>query len=184
SHPGTSSVRATVSNSTLTCSVRGSAGSGVGVPSAWHPVRSNAARTAATSARVMSTSTMPRPARFPRAHPARRRYREGMNATGSTAPSGRLGVDERAHNWRRLGDEEFDVLVIGGGVGGGGTAPDAAPRGLRVPAVEARHQAPGTSSRSRKLFHRGLRSQEQLEFGLVREGLRERELMLTRLAPH
>src|SRR5690606_3151958 len=159
-------------------------GSGVGVPSAWHPVRSNAARTAATSARVMSTSTMPRPARFPRAHPARRRYREGMNATGSTAPSGRLGVDERAHNWRRLGDEEFDVLVIGGGVVGAGTALDAATRGLRVALVEARDLAAGTSSRSSKLFHGGLRYLEQLEFGLVREALRERELMLTRLAPH
>ncbi|WP_028851155.1 glycerol-3-phosphate dehydrogenase [Thermocrispum municipale] len=107
-----------------------------------------------------------------------------MNATGSTAPSGRLGVDERAHNWRRLGDEEFDVLVIGGGVVGAGTALDAATRGLRVALVEARDLAAGTSSRSSKLFHGGLRYLEQLEFGLVREALRERELMLTRLAPH
>jgi len=107
-----------------------------------------------------------------------------MNATGSTAPSGRLGVDERAENWRRLGEEEFDVLVIGGGVVGAGTALDAATRGLRVALVEARDLASGTSSRSSKLFHGGLRYLEQLEFGLVREALRERELMLTRIAPH
>ncbi|MFR9731079.1 glycerol-3-phosphate dehydrogenase [Saccharopolyspora sp. MS10] len=80
--------------------------------------------------------------------------------------------------------EDFDVVVIGGGVTGAGAALDAATRGLRVALVEARDLAAGTSSRSSKLFHGGLRYLEQLEFSLVREALRERELMLTRLAPH
>jgi glycerol-3-phosphate dehydrogenase len=75
-------------------------------------------------------------------------------------------------------------VVIGGGVVGAGVALDAATRGLSVALVEARDLASGTSSRSSKLFHGGLRYLEQLEFGLVREALAERELMLTRLAPH
>src|SRR5690606_16228353 len=87
-------------------------------------------------------------------------------------------------SWQRLGDEDFDLVVIGGGVVGVGTALDAATRGLRVALVEARDLASGTSSRSSKLFHGGLRYLEQLEFGLVREALRERELMLTTIAPH
>ncbi|MDR7301338.1 glycerol-3-phosphate dehydrogenase/oxidase [Haloactinomyces albus] len=97
---------------------------------------------------------------------------------------GRLGPTDRDVNWRRLGSEEFDVVVIGGGVTGAGAALDAATRGLRVALVEARDLAAGTSSRSSKLFHGGLRYLEQLEFSLVREALHERELMLTRLAPH
>ena len=96
----------------------------------------------------------------------------------------RFGVAERASSWERLGSEQFDVVVVGGGVVGVGTALDAATRGLRVALVEARDLASGTSSRSSKLFHGGLRYLEQLEFGLVREALRERELMLTRIAPH
>ncbi|WP_233628574.1 glycerol-3-phosphate dehydrogenase/oxidase [Saccharopolyspora sp. HNM0986] len=83
-----------------------------------------------------------------------------------------------------MSSEDFDVVVIGGGVTGAGTALDAATRGLRVALVEARDLAAGTSSRSSKLFHGGLRYLEQLEFSLVREALRERELMLTRIAPH
>jgi glycerol-3-phosphate dehydrogenase len=83
-----------------------------------------------------------------------------------------------------LADDAFDVVVIGGGVTGAGAALDAATRGLSVALVEARDWASGTSSRSSKLFHGGLRYLEQLEFGLVREALRERELMTTRLAPH
>jgi glycerol-3-phosphate dehydrogenase len=98
--------------------------------------------------------------------------------------TGRLGLAERERDWQRLGSETFDVVVVGGGVVGVGTALDAATRGLRVALVEARDLASGTSSRSSKLFHGGLRYLEQLEFGLVREALRERELMLTRIAPH
>src|SRR3954452_11260368 len=83
-----------------------------------------------------------------------------------------------------MGTEEFDVLVIGGGVVGAGVALDAATRGLSVALVEARDYASGTSSRSSKLIHGGLRYLEQLDFGLVREALRERALILNRLCPH
>ncbi len=75
-------------------------------------------------------------------------------------------------------------MVIGAGVVGAGCALDAATRGLKVALVEARDFAAGTSSRSSKMFHGGLRYLEQLEFGLVREALHERELSLTTLAPH
>lgn len=78
----------------------------------------------------------------------------------------------------------YDVLIIGGGVTGVGAALDAAARGLSVALVEARDLASGTSSRSSKLIHGGLRYLEQLEFGLVTEALRERGLLATRLAPH
>jgi glycerol-3-phosphate dehydrogenase len=96
----------------------------------------------------------------------------------------RLGLADRDDAWQRLSTEQYDIVVIGGGVVGVGTALDAATRGLRVALVEARDFAAGTSSRSSKLFHGGLRYLEQLELGLVREALRERELMLTRIAPH
>jgi glycerol-3-phosphate dehydrogenase len=95
-----------------------------------------------------------------------------------------LGPSERARAWERLGSEQFDVVVVGGGVVGAGCALDAATRGLTVALVEARDFASGTSSRSSKMFHGGLRYLEQLEFGLVREALHERELSLTTLAPH
>jgi glycerol-3-phosphate dehydrogenase len=95
-----------------------------------------------------------------------------------------LGPQQRRDAWERLGSEQFDVVVIGGGVVGSGCALDAATRGLRVALVEARDFASGTSSRSSKMFHGGLRYLEQLEFGLVREALHERELSLTTLAPH
>ncbi len=95
-----------------------------------------------------------------------------------------LGPEQRARAWERLGDEQFDVIVVGGGVVGAGAALDAATRGLKVALVEARDFASGTSSRSSKMFHGGLRYLEQLEFGLVREALHERELSLTTLAPH
>jgi len=83
-----------------------------------------------------------------------------------------------------MGSEHFDVVVIGGGVVGAGVALDAATRGLTVALVEARDLASGTSSRSSKMFHGGLRYLEQLEFGLVREALHERELSMSVLAPH
>ncbi len=95
-----------------------------------------------------------------------------------------LSPQQRAQAWARLGSEQFDVVVIGGGVVGAGSALDAATRGLKVALVEARDFASGTSSRSSKMFHGGLRYLEQLEFGLVREALHERELSLTTLAPH
>ena len=80
--------------------------------------------------------------------------------------------------------EELDVLVVGGGVVGAGTALDAVTRGLSVGLLEQRDYASGTSSRSSKLVHGGLRYLEMLDFGLVREALQERGLLLTRLAPH
>jgi glycerol-3-phosphate dehydrogenase len=101
-----------------------------------------------------------------------------------TDPLSMLAPRQRAAAWERLGTEQFDVVVIGGGVVGSGCALDAATRGLKVAQVEARDLASGTSSRSSKMFHGGLRYLEQLEFGLVREALYERELSLTRLAPH
>ncbi|MBF4160173.1 glycerol-3-phosphate dehydrogenase/oxidase [Nocardioides acrostichi] len=82
------------------------------------------------------------------------------------------------------GEHELDVLVVGGGVTGAGTALDAVTRGLSVGLLEQRDLASGTSSRSSKLIHGGLRYLEMLDFGLVREALQERGLLLTRLAPH
>jgi len=83
-----------------------------------------------------------------------------------------------------MGSAELDVLVVGGGVVGTGAALDAVTRGLSVGLVEQRDLASGTSSRSSKLVHGGLRYLEMLDFALVREALTERGLLLTRLAPH
>jgi glycerol-3-phosphate dehydrogenase len=80
--------------------------------------------------------------------------------------------------------EPLDILVVGGGVVGGGIALDAATRGLSVGMVEARDFASGTSSRSSKLIHGGLRYLEMLDFRLVAEALGERALLLEKLAPH
>ena len=98
--------------------------------------------------------------------------------------SGQLGPMQRGEALQRMKDERFDIVVVGGGVTGAGIALDAVTRGLAVALVEKRDFASGTSSRSGKLVHGGLRYLEQLKFGLVREALRERALMLTRLAPH
>ena len=95
-----------------------------------------------------------------------------------------LGPAGRSSALARLGAEELDVLVIGGGVVGAGCALDAVTRGLNVGLVEARDYASGTSSRSSKLLHGGLRYLEQLNFGLVLEALRERSLALNTLCPH
>lgn len=98
--------------------------------------------------------------------------------------SSQLGPQAREDAWKALDGGYVDVLVAGGGVVGCGVALDAVTRGLSSALVEARDIASGTSSRSSKLFHGGLRYLEQLDLDLVREALRERELVLTRLAPH
>jgi glycerol-3-phosphate dehydrogenase len=95
-----------------------------------------------------------------------------------------LGPEQRAQAWADLAAGDFEVLVIGGGVTGAGVALDAATRGLKTALVEARDFASGTSSRSSKLFHGGLRYLEQFDFGLVREALHERDLSVNRIAPH
>jgi glycerol-3-phosphate dehydrogenase len=100
------------------------------------------------------------------------------------ASNGVLDARDRAAVLGRLATERFDVLVIGGGITGTGAALDAASRGLRVALVEARDLASGTSSRSSKLIHGGLRYLEQLDFKLVYEALRERDLLVSKLAPH
>ncbi|HET9689731.1 MAG TPA: glycerol-3-phosphate dehydrogenase/oxidase [Acidimicrobiales bacterium] len=97
---------------------------------------------------------------------------------------GELSPAQRGDSLHRMATEQFDVLVVGGGVVGAGCALDAVSRGLTVALVEARDWASGTSSRSSKLIHGGLRYLEMLDFGLVREALIERGLMLQRLAPH
>ena len=97
---------------------------------------------------------------------------------------GALGPGTRAEAVARLEREQLDVLVVGGGITGVGIALDAAARGLSVGLIEARDLAAGTSSRSSKLIHGGLRYLEMLEFKLVHEALRERRLLLTRVAPH
>ncbi len=95
-----------------------------------------------------------------------------------------LGPAQRAEALARMAERELDILVVGGGVVGAGTALDAATRGLSTGLVEARDWASGTSSRSSKLIHGGLRYLEMLDFALVREALKERGLLLERLAPH
>jgi glycerol-3-phosphate dehydrogenase len=100
------------------------------------------------------------------------------------ASNSALDESARRQALARMSEHELDVLVIGGGITGVGAALDAATRGLRVGLIEARDYASGTSSKSSKLIHGGLRYLEMLDFGLVREALRERELLLTRLAPH
>jgi len=94
-----------------------------------------------------------------------------------------LNPDQRAEDLSRLAKEHFDVLVIGGGINGVGVALDAVTRGLTVALVESDDFASGTSSRSSKLIHGGLRYLEQYDFKLVREALHERELLVSSLAP-
>jgi glycerol-3-phosphate dehydrogenase len=98
--------------------------------------------------------------------------------------SGALNPSQRANDIERLKAETFDVLIIGAGITGTGAALDAATRGMTVGLIEQRDFASGTSSRSSKLIHGGLRYLEQLDVRLVREALRERGLLLDRLAPH
>src|SRR5205085_12697617 len=100
------------------------------------------------------------------------------------ADTARLSPDGRSAALAALRDAEFQVLVVGGGVVGAGIALDAVTRGLSVGLVEARDFAAGTSSRSSKLIHGGLRYLEQLNVALVREALAERALLLGTVAPH
>ncbi len=95
-----------------------------------------------------------------------------------------LGPAQRETALARMADEPFDVAIVGGGSTGMGAALDAASRGLSVALIEQRDIASGTSSRSSKLIHGGLRYLERLDFRLVREALAERGLLLTKLAPH
>ncbi len=102
-----------------------------------------------------------------------------------STPNSGLSPASRDHALRAMAEHrQLDVLVVGGGVVGAGAALDAATRGLSTALVEARDWASGTSSRSSKLVHGGLRYLEMLDFGLVREALRERALITQVLAPH
>lgn len=95
-----------------------------------------------------------------------------------------LNPQQRTAALKSLATEEFDILIIGGGVNGVGAALDAVTRGLKVALVESQDIAAGTSSRSSKLIHGGLRYLEQYDFKLVREALHERELMVSTQCPH
>lgn len=95
-----------------------------------------------------------------------------------------MSTAARTQALETMESEELDILVIGGGVTGTGAALDAVTRGLNTGLVEMRDWASGTSSRSTKLLHGGLRYLEMLDFGLVREALRERGLVMQKLAPY
>ena len=107
-----------------------------------------------------------------------------MTSLNVVRGTSQLGPHTRQQAWERLDGGRVDVLVVGGGVTGAGVALDAVTRGLSTALVESRDFASGTSSRSSKLFHGGLRYLEQMDFQLVREALRERDLMVQTLAPH
>jgi glycerol-3-phosphate dehydrogenase len=100
------------------------------------------------------------------------------------AAAATLSPQDRSRALAAMQDDELDLVIVGGGVVGAGAALDAATRGLSVGILEARDWASGTSSRSSKLIHGGLRYLEMLDFRLVREALKERSLLLQRLAPH
>ena len=110
-----------------------------------------------------------------------------MDARRWTAPQrdpARLpAMIDRADALAALAEDEFDVVVVGGGITGAGVALDAATRGYSVALVERADYAAGTSSRSSKLVHGGLRYLQNFDLGLVREALLERQLMVA-LAPH
>jgi glycerol-3-phosphate dehydrogenase len=92
-------------------------------------------------------------------------------------------LDARRQQLESLANTRWDILVVGGGITGSGILLDAAARGLRATLIERDDFAVGTSSRSSRLIHGGLRYLEQFQFGLVREALRERARLL-RIAPH
>src|SRR6186713_340774 len=95
----------------------------------------------------------------------------------------KFSVDNRPEILQQLQSKTFDLLIIGGGITGAGIALDAASRGLKTAMVEKNDFAYGTSSRSTKLIHGGLRYLKQLEFGLVKEVGSERAVV-HKLAPH
>ena len=95
-----------------------------------------------------------------------------------------LNAQQRNNDLRAMAEHPVDVLVIGGGITGAGIALDAATRGLSTAIIDAQDWAQGTSSRSSKLVHGGLRYLMQLNFALVAEALKERDLLMHRLAPH
>ena len=99
--------------------------------------------------------------------------------SGSLSPTARQSALEAM-----AAAPELDVVVVGGGVVGAGAALDAVTRGLSTGLLEMRDWASGTSSRSSKLIHGGLRYLEMLDFALVKEALRERGLLIQRIAPH
>lgn len=107
-----------------------------------------------------------------------------MANSNSVSFSTKLGAEERVAAIEALKTKELDVLVVGGGIVGAGSALDSVTRGLSTGILEARDWASGTSSRSSKLVHGGIRYLEQLDFRLVREALIERGLLLQRIAPH
>ncbi len=106
-----------------------------------------------------------------------------MTPTSAVEPD-RLNLAARTSALEEMRSVELDVLVIGGGIVGAGSALDAVTRGLNVGIVEAQDWASGTSSRSSKLVHGGIRYLEQLDFPLVQEALTERGLLLQHIAPH
>jgi glycerol-3-phosphate dehydrogenase len=136
---------------------------------------------------------MRRRPRFGRTGIAKRLWQAGPVPTSDPAPRrpaaatpavvpGR-GQFDRAESLRRLASEPFDVLIIGGGITGAGVALDAAARGLRTALVERQDFASGTSSKSSKMIHGGLRYLQQRDFRLVYEALHERQRLLDN-APH
>jgi len=107
-----------------------------------------------------------------------------MSKTATSPGTGRLNTAQREAARAAMKSQVLDVLVIGGGVVGAGAALDAASRGLTVGIIEKSDWASGTSSRSSKLVHGGIRYLEQLNFKLVKEALVERGLLLRTIAPH
>ena len=94
-----------------------------------------------------------------------------------------FSFEQRRQYWNDLDQSEFDLLIIGGGINGAGVARDASSRGMKVVVIEAHDFASGTSSRSSKLIHGGIRYLENMEFKLVFEALNERT-KLFQMAPH
>src|SRR5512143_1213268 len=107
-----------------------------------------------------------------------------MLETGQAVPAWSGYDQKRDRSLQRLQRESFDVLVIGGGINGAGIARDAAMRGLRVALIEKGDFASGTSSKSSKLIHGGIRYLQHGELRLVHVACRERDLLRRRLAPH